>query len=177
MIVTLFGSSVATGAEAQEAYEMGRAIGAAGHVLKNGGYGGTMAASAKGCRDAGGHVIGVGIEGHRIDRTGAPNPFNSEVIVEPDAVARVAELLRCDLVVVLPGHVGTLNELFAAWVRAIEGHLPPVVLIGPKLSALLDYLRAQAFLKPEHAAFVRAVDSPADLAQQLATPPAAPEPA
>lgn len=159
MIVTVLGSSIAEGAEADAAYELGRRIGSASHVLKNGAYGGTMLASARGCREAGGDVIGVGIEGHAIDRTGAPNPYNSQVIVTPNAVERVAELLRCDLVVVLPGHIGTLNELFTAWVSAIEGWVPPVILIGPKLKGLLDYLRTNGFLKPEHAQFVTTIDS------------------
>lgn len=163
MIITLLGSSLADGVDADDAYELGKRIGAASHVLKNGGYGGAMAASARGCREAGGHVIGVGIEGHAIDRTGAPNPYNSEVIVKADTVQRVAELLRCDLVIVLPGHVGTLSEMFAAWVGAIEGHLPPVKLVGPKLKGLLDYLTGNGFLKPEHAEHVCAVNSVGDL--------------
>lgn len=164
MVITVFGSSIAEGADADEAYELGRRIGAASHVLKNGAYGGTMLASARGCREAGGRVIGVGVEGHAIDRTGAPNPYNSEVVVTSNSVERVAELLRCDLVVVLPGHTGTLSEMFAAWVSAIEGFLPPVVLVGPKLKGLLEYLLANAFLKPEHAQFVSTIDSVEDLA-------------
>jgi uncharacterized protein (TIGR00725 family) len=163
MIITLLGSSIAEGADADDAYELGRRIGLASHVLKNGGYGGTMAASARGCREAGGHVVGVGIEGHAIDRTGAPNPYNTEVIVTRNAVERVAELLRCDQVVVLPGHVGTLNELFAAWVAAIEGYLPTITLIGPKLKGLLSFLTENGFLKPEHARHVTTVDSIGDV--------------
>jgi uncharacterized protein (TIGR00725 family) len=163
VIVTVFGSSTAEGAEAEAAYELGKRIGAASHVLKNGAYGGTMEASARGCREAGGRVIGVGIEGHKIDRTGAPNAYNTEVIVKPNAVERVAELVRCDLVVVIAGHVGTLNEMFTAWVTAIEGHLPPVVLVGSKLAGLLDYLKANEFLKPEHAEHVTTVGSAAEV--------------
>jgi uncharacterized protein (TIGR00725 family) len=166
MIITLLGSSSAEGAEGAEgddAYELGKRIGAASHVLKNGGYGGTMAASARGCREAGGHVVGVGIEGHTIDRTGAPNPYNSEVIVKANALERVVELLRCDLVIVLPGHVGTLHEMFSAWVSAIEGHLPPVMLVGPKLKDLLDYLTENGFLKAEHAEHVSVFNSVGEL--------------
>lgn len=159
MIITLLGSSFADGAEADDAYELGKRIGTASHILKNGGYGGTMAASARGCREAGGHVIGVGIEGHTIDRTRAPNPYNSEVIVKANASERVAELLRCDLVIVLPGHVGTLHEMFSAWVSAIEGHLPSVMLVGPKLKDLLDYLTENGFLKPEHTGHVSVFSS------------------
>lgn len=164
MIITLLGSSLAEGADAAEAYELGKKIGSRSHVLKNGAYGGTMAASARGCREAGGTVIGVGIVGHGIDRTGKPNPYNSEVIVKPNALERVAELLRCDLVVVLPGHIGTLDEMFSAWVSAVEGNLPPIVLVGPKLKGLLDFLTANSFLKPEHAAFVSTIDSASELA-------------
>jgi uncharacterized protein (TIGR00725 family) len=163
MIVTLFGSSIADGAEANDAYELGKRIGAASHILKNGGYGGTMAASARGCREAGGYVIGIGVEGHAIDQTGAPNPYNSEVIVKANALERVAELLRCDLVIVLPGHVGTLSEMFSAWVTAIEGHLPSIMLVGPKLTSLVGYLTENGFLKAEHAGHVSTFPSVAEL--------------
>jgi uncharacterized protein (TIGR00725 family) len=163
MIVTLLGSSIAEGAEADDAYELGKRIGAASHILKNGCYGGTMAASARGCREAGGYVIGVGVEGHRIDRTGAPNPYNSEVIVKANVLERVAELLRCDLVIVLPGQVGTLSEMFSAWVSAIEGYIPTVLLVGPKLKGLLDYLTENAFLKAEHAEHISVFHSVGEL--------------
>jgi predicted Rossmann-fold nucleotide-binding protein len=68
-------------------------------------------------------------------------------------------MLRCDLVIVLPGHVGTLHELFAAWVSAIEGHLPSIMLVGPKLKALLDYLTEHGFLKAEHVEHVSVYNS------------------
>jgi predicted Rossmann-fold nucleotide-binding protein len=85
------------------------------------------------------------------------------VIVKADALERVAELLRCDLVIVLPGHIGTLSEMFAAWVSAIEGHLPSVMLVGPKLKDLLDYLTTNEFLETEHADHVSVFNSVGEL--------------
>ena len=60
MIIRVFGGSFGASEEdIQLAYELGKRIGLKGHTLKNGGYNGTMEASAKGCREQGGKVIGV----------------------------------------------------------------------------------------------------------------------
>jgi hypothetical protein len=163
MIITVFGSSVPNATGYEEAYELGKLIGAKAHVLKNGGYGGTMEASAKGCREAGGEVIGVCVKGHRIDRTGQPNEYNSTVIITEDVTQRIQEMLNCDLVVVLKGNVGTLEEMFVAWVHAIESDSNPIIVVGPQMKGLLDYLVNNSFLKEEHFRYVKFVPSIYDI--------------
>ncbi|MCK4850323.1 MAG: hypothetical protein KAT11_03175, partial [Phycisphaerae bacterium] len=60
-IITVFGSyEPKTGsAEYEQAYQVGYELAKAGFVVANGGYAGTMEASAKGAKEAGGETIGV----------------------------------------------------------------------------------------------------------------------
>ena len=59
--ITIFGTS--KGRPGDENYELARRLGArlaeAGYAIANGGYGGTMTATAEGARQAHGEVIGV----------------------------------------------------------------------------------------------------------------------
>jgi len=103
MTITLFGKGQPNEEEYTLAYNVGKKIGENGHVLKNGAYGGTMEASAKGCKEVGGFVIGVGVEGHTVDKMGKPNDFNSEVIVKENRSQRIQEMINTDMIIVLPG--------------------------------------------------------------------------
>lgn len=114
-VVTLFGTSkTKPGQESYEiAFELGREFVVAGFAIANGGYGGTMLASAQGARQAGGEVIGVTCSA--FGRSG-PNPYVSREI----KTHSLRERLEClvDLgqaYVVLPGGTGTLLELAEVW--------------------------------------------------------------
>lgn len=113
--VTVFGSSfpfVGT-PEYETAYRIGRLLGAAGWTVVNGGYGGTMEASARGAREAGGRTVGVTVTRFR---AGGPNPYVDTVFEEPDLFHRLARLVRLgQWYVVLPGSTGTLVELALVW--------------------------------------------------------------
>lgn len=155
MIITLFGASHPTDLEYKQAYELGRKIGKKGYTLKNGAYGGTMEASAKGCREEGGVVIGVGVEGHAIDRLGRPNSYNSEVEVKQNKNERIIEMLNTDLIIVLPGQIGTLEEMFMAWVEAIVGIKKPIIVVGEKMSLLIEYLKENNFIREQQLRFIK----------------------
>lgn len=60
-IVSVFGTGRAKTGDKnyKEAQELGRLLAGAGFAIANGGYGGTMEASAKGAKEAGGEVVGV----------------------------------------------------------------------------------------------------------------------
>ena len=59
--ICIFGSYEPRAGEAlyELAYDIGRGLAEAGYNVCNGGYNGTMEASAKGARDGGGSTIGV----------------------------------------------------------------------------------------------------------------------
>ena len=104
--ITVFGSGMVTPTDAlyETAVATGRVIAEAGFALCNGGYGGTMEASARGARDAGGHTIGVTCS---IFGRGGPNPFINQEIPTTSLFERLDHLIqRGDAYVVFPGGTG-----------------------------------------------------------------------
>jgi hypothetical protein len=122
-LVAVFGSSAAPAEDLERARRLGRALAEAGFGVLNGGYGGTMEASAAGAREAGGHTVGVTCRTFAF-RSGA-NPHIQEVVEAESLMARIETLLtRASAYVVLPGGNGTLAELSLAWEHVRRGLLP-----------------------------------------------------
>jgi hypothetical protein len=119
--VTVFGSSQVLPGSPE--YETARAVGTCvarhGCELVNGGYTGTMEASARGAREAGGSVVGVTV---RTFAYAPPNAYLSRRIETADLYERLARLTELgDLFVVLPGGTGTLLELSLVWEMLRKG--------------------------------------------------------
>jgi len=130
-VITIFGSSrpVPGSSAYARAERLGLVIARHGWVVCNGGYGGTMAAAAKGARRAGGQTLGITCTLYG----GPPNPYISHHEEAADLFARLGRLLDLgDGYVVLPGGSGTLLEL-ALVVECIHKRLmppAPVLLLG-----------------------------------------------
>lgn len=153
-VVAVFGTSRARPDEKlyQNALELGRAIAQLGLVLCNGGYGGTMEASARGAVEAGGHTIGVTCK--RLGR-GGPNPYIRQEVPAADLFERLRTLLRLgQAYVVLPGGTGTLAELALAWELLNKGLLSgerPLIVLGDSWQPVLDCVtRVQPTAVPLH---------------------------
>lgn len=134
-IVTVFGSSHVErrGQLYETAFQLGRTIAELGLTLCNGGYGGTMAAAARGAVEAGGHTIGVTCT--RFGR-GDPNPHIRQEIPTFDLLQRLNTLVRLGRAyVVLPGGTGTLLEFALVW-EMINKHLlrgeRPLIVLGDR---------------------------------------------
>ncbi|HUU94934.1 MAG TPA: LOG family protein [Phycisphaerae bacterium] len=140
-VVTVFGSGEAkAGSRAyQVAFELGQAIGRAGWTLCNGGYGGTMAATAAGAVAADGHTIGVTCAAFKRAR---PNPYILQEVPTFDLLQRLNTLVQLGRAyVVLPGATGTLFELAAVWELQNKRLLKParpVVLLGEFWKPVVD---------------------------------------
>ncbi len=90
------------------AFEVGRLIAAEGLVLVNGGLGGVMEASARGCREGGGLSIGI-LPG--LDAAGA-NPYIDIAIPTGLGDMRNALIVRAAKVLIaIGGRYGTLSEV------------------------------------------------------------------
>jgi uncharacterized protein (TIGR00730 family) len=114
--------------DVERARALGRALARAGYGVINGGYGGTMEASAEGAREAGGRAVGVTCALFTF-RSG-PNPHLDEVHEAPTLYARLETLIdRGAAYVVLPGGVGTLIELTLVWEHLRRGLVPPRPLV------------------------------------------------
>jgi uncharacterized protein (TIGR00725 family) len=130
--VTLYGSGEGAPEAWEFAEELGRRIAQHGWLLKNGGYGGTMAAAARGARSAGGRVVGVTCTA--FGRSG-PNTYLSEALETRDLFARLAALIEgSDAFGAFQGGTGTLTEVFLTWELMVKGLLAarPLCLLGPE---------------------------------------------
>ncbi len=114
-IITVFGTSKAVEGDTvfTLAEEAGRALAAAGFDIANGGYGGTMLASARGAAQAGAQVFGVTCKAFR---RGKANPYVSTELSTDNLDQRLKKLVEIGHgYLVLPGGTGTLLELAYVW--------------------------------------------------------------
>lgn len=145
-IITIFGSSkpAPDSNDFLLAQQAGLLLAQAGFAIANGGYGGTMLASAKGATQAGGKVYGVTCKAFK---RGKANPFVTEEIQTDTLSERLAKLIELgDGYIVLPGGTGTLLELADVWEHKHKGFLPahkPIVLVTDFWQPLLAMMHQQ----------------------------------
>jgi hypothetical protein len=165
-VVTVFGSGEAApgGDEWRVALAVGRALGELGYSIANGGYGGTMAASAEGARRAGAEVTGVTC---RVWKS-PPNPHVTRTVVTDDLPGRIETLIDLGRAgyVVLPGATGTLAELAWVWELTFKKFLPrrPIVCVGDFWRPLIDLM---ALARPGGPALVAVAAGADELARHF----------
>jgi uncharacterized protein (TIGR00725 family) len=126
LYISFIGGGRATASQYALAGDVGRMVAGLGAVLVCGGLGGTMAAAARGAKEAGGATLGI-LPGH--DRTQG-NPYLDYVVTTGIGHARnVAVVSSGDAVVAVGGEFGTLSEIGLA--RKIGR--PVVILEGWRL--------------------------------------------
>lgn len=143
--ISLFGSARATSDSPyySAAYDIAAALAAKGYTVITGGGPGVMEAANKGAYEAGGHSIGLGIE---LPHEQSLNEYIHLGITFRYFFARKTMFLKYSRgFVVMPGGLGTLDELFEALVLAQTGKVTkfPIVLFGTTYWAgLISWLRA-----------------------------------
>lgn len=111
-IITIFGSSYPKpGDEEYEfAYQLGRELGKAGFDICNGGFYGTMEATAKGAFEVGAHTIGITVNSFNL----RANKFIKKEIHFTNLFDRIQKIISTgDGYIVLIGGTGTLLEYSA----------------------------------------------------------------
>ncbi|MFW5772774.1 MAG: LOG family protein [Phototrophicaceae bacterium] len=166
--VAVYGSAVVRPGEPeyQDAYEIGRALAQAGYAIMTGGYGGIMGAASQGAAEAGGHVIGVTSRAIELLRDDQANAWVSEEIKYDTLRDRLLHLvLHADACVVMPGGLGTLNELALSWELGRVGDLPlrPLVCYGDFWRQMLEPLRGTRYMAPYAWEMVSFADHPGDV--------------
>jgi len=160
-VVTVYGSSAARpGSQPyRQAHRLGQLLAQAGFVVCNGGYGGTMEATAKGARQAGGQTIGV------TNALFDPRPAN-RYITEERKAADFHERLRtlttiADAFICLRGSVGTLTEFSLTWTLLQTGAIAPkpFICVGSAWGAILETYRQHLPVRPKDLALVTLVSS------------------
>ncbi len=143
-IVSVFGSSRPSEGdeEYRTAYAVGKSLALAGFTVCNGGYGGTMEASARGARDAGGKTIGVVTEYF----SRRANPSINRTIVTKSLLRRLTKLMELgEAYVVLQGGTGTLLELAAVWEYMNKQLMrpKPILVVGSFWPPVIDTIREE----------------------------------
>lgn len=161
-IIAVFGGSRAQvgSAEYAEAYAVGSLLARAGFIVLNGGYQGTMEASARGAKESGGHVIGI-LSGE-FGRL-APNAYLDETVRSADLFARIRAMhARADGFIVLKGSMGTLAELALAWnlARIDANQRKPIILLGEAWARVLRAWREHLAVTEEEANLLKVAARP-----------------
>jgi len=141
-IATVFGSSTCQpGSPLYElAYEVGKKLANYGYSVANGGYTGTMDATAKGAKDTEGRAIGITTQ--EINKV-VPSPYLVELFEEQTLNDRLETLIQLgDIYVYLPGSTGTLTELALALDKQKLGLVPikPNILVGETWHEIFELL-------------------------------------
>ena len=144
-VVTVFGSSRPGEGEPEYilAYDVGKELANAGYTVCNGGYGGTMEASARGAKSCGGKTIGIITD---IFPTKKANIWIDTTFAAGTLIERMMQLIsRGDAYVVLKGGTGTLLELAAVWEFTNKGLMKerPIVVVGGFWNEVVDTLKEE----------------------------------
>jgi uncharacterized protein (TIGR00725 family) len=172
-VVSVFGgASVQLGTPPfEEAETLGRLLAQAGYAVMTGGYGGTMEATSKGAKEAGGHVIGVTVA--QIERHfGAKrNPYVDEVIHYETLYERLHHLVvKCGAAVAVGGGIGTLSEVALTWSLIQTGEIPaiPLVLLGQRWADTLNIFYGEGeYIRPHYMDLWRVALTPPEVVSIL----------
>ncbi len=174
-LIAVYGSSTIHPGDAawQLAHNLGRELGLAGAAVMTGGYCGAMEACSQGAHEAGGHVVGVTVE--LFEHRSPVNRWVHERVHTDQLYQRLEYLVeKATGFIVLPGSIGTLNELFLTWTLvSVSGRPPaPIVLLGAHWERFLESLHDPDLVRPELFRFVQYAATPAEAARLvLATAP------
>jgi uncharacterized protein (TIGR00730 family) len=170
--ITVFGSArIGEGAPLyQVARELGRSLAAAGFTVMTGGGPGLMEAANRGAKEAGGRSLGCRMHfafeqtmNHHLDRSATVRHFFVRKVLMCRQAAGFA---------VLPGGIGTLDELFeiVALIQTQKMRAKPVVLIGTTywrpLVVMLEGLVAAGTVASHDLALIKVTD---DIGEAVAT--------
>jgi uncharacterized protein (TIGR00730 family) len=162
LIAVVFGSNFPKAGEPDytEARELGRLLAQAGYIVATGGYFGTMEATSRGAKEAGGYVIGVTTS--RFDNTRPhPNVYLDEEIKLPTLFERLHHLVTmADVWVALPGGIGTLSEVALTWSLMQVGEMPPrpFVLVGEQWCTTIGEFSTDYYVRPQHRDLIKYAD-------------------
>lgn len=163
--VTVFGSArTPVGSKYYElAREMGSALAHLGFTVMTGGGPGIMEAANRGAREAGGPSVGCNIQ---LPHEQYANPYlDSQVTMHYFFVRKTLLIKYSYAFVVMPGGVGTMDELFEALTliqtKKIENF--PIVIMGKaywkQTLEMLDTMVKEGTISPEDLDLVFATDS------------------
>lgn len=144
-----------------DAERVGRALARQGWVVVTGGYGGLMGAASGGAAAVGGHTVGLPMSDWQHL---APHESNAELRWAVDYAERLRFLMSTDVVVALPGGIGTLSEAAMVWAAAqTEPGATQLILVGEEWRGVRDAVREGLVVDEDDVALARCVDTVDDV--------------
>lgn len=155
----------------EKAVEVGRELAKAGFTVITGGGPGIMEAANRGAKEAGGMSIGCNIA---LPKEQKPNPYVDKSIEFQHFFVRKVMLVKYSCAfVIMPGGLGTLDEMFEA-ATLIQTHKMgpfPVICFGKEfwkpLKTLLDKLVAAGTVGKDDLEFFQITDSPHEVIEYI----------
>jgi len=173
--VTIFGS--ARFDEENEYYKLAQAVGQklaeSGYAVMTGGGPGIMEAANRGARDGGGLSIGCNIE---LPHEQHPNPFLDLFIDFRYFFVRKVMLVKySDAFIVMPGGIGTLDEVFETAVLIQTGKIEkfPIIIMGTEFWHPMERFIEESLIEnktvdPEIMDLFHVTDDPAEVIEIIA---------
>jgi hypothetical protein len=138
-----------------DAARLGAALAGEGWAVVTGGYGGLMGATSGGAAAVGGHTVGLPMTDWKHL---APHESNAELRWSANYAERLRHLLTADVVVALPGGIGTLSEAAMVWAAAqTEPDAAQLVLVGDDWRDVRDAVGAGLVVDADDLALARCV--------------------
>ena len=171
--VTVFGSARITPENPNYALarQMGAAIARLGFTVMTGGGPGIMEAANRGAKDAGGRSVGCNI---KLPGEQAPNPYLDRCVTFYYFFVRKTLLIKYSYAfVVMPGGVGTLDELFEALTLIQTGKIRsfPIVIMGTdywlELLGFIQKMSRTGMISPPDLSLLFATDSVEDAIKHI----------
>ncbi len=169
-IITVFGSSRPLEGDPfyEEARAIGRELAAAGCVVCNGGYAGTMEASSRGAKEAGGKTIGVLSEFFSLES----NRWVDKKIITKSLTDRLMELVSlADGYVILKGGTGTLLEFASVWEFMNKSVIEekPIIILGNFWNGVIETLNRELVFEGKESCtkYISVASSPKDAALKV----------
>jgi uncharacterized protein (TIGR00730 family) len=150
-----------------DADRLGRALAGEGWAVVTGGYGGLMGATSSGASAAGGHTVGLPMSDWKHL---TPHESNAELRWSVDYAERLRHLLTADVVVALPGGIGTLSEAAMVWAAAqTEPGAAQLVLVGEDWRNVRDAVGAGLVVDDDDLALAHCVGTVDEVVEAVRT--------
>jgi len=171
-IVAVFGSARVQPDNSvyEDSYQLGRALARAGYITMTGGYAGVMEGASRGAAEADGEVHGITVASLEYIGESRANAWVGKEYRYDTLPERVTHLAtKADAYVVMPGGLGTAQELVEVWQAMRLGDLPekPLFIYGAFWKPMIEQMLKFEYINERDMRYVIDVDNPMAIVDAL----------